>query len=103
MLKDKVIIVTGAGSGIGLATAQLLAQAGAKVVVSGRENDRLSDAVDDIRQGGGAAIAVAADVFKRCCQSNDNLSPLGRRWGRGGGAQSMRDRHSARAAARLAL
>ena len=33
MLKDKVIIVTGAGSGIGLATAQLLAQAGAKVVV----------------------------------------------------------------------
>ena len=64
MLKDKVIIVTGAGSGIGLATAQLLAQAGAKVVVSGRENDRLSDAVDDIRQGGGAAIAVAADVSK---------------------------------------
>ena len=64
MLKDKVIIVTGAGSGIGLATARLLAQAGAKVVVSGRENDRLSDAVDDIRQAGGAAIAVAADVSK---------------------------------------
>ena len=36
MLKDKVIIVTGAGSGIGLATAVILAQAAAKVVVSGR-------------------------------------------------------------------
>ena len=64
MVKDKVIIVTGAGSGIGLAAAQLLAQAGAKVVVSGRENDGLSNAVDEIRQGGGTAIAVAADVSK---------------------------------------
>ncbi len=64
MVKDKVIIVTGAGSGIGLAAAQLLAQAGAKVVVSGRENDRLSTAVDEIRKGGGTAIAVAADVSK---------------------------------------
>ena len=41
MLKDKVIIVTGAGSGIGLATAAILAQAGARIVVSGRSETDL--------------------------------------------------------------
>ena len=41
MLKDKVIIVTGAGSGIGLAAAVMLAKAGAKVVVSGRHESEL--------------------------------------------------------------
>ena len=64
MLKDKVIIVTGAGSGIGLGTAKLLAEAGAKVVVSGRGEDRLATVVNEIRQGGGSAVAVAADVSK---------------------------------------
>ena len=64
MLKDKVIIVTGAGSGIGLATAKLLAEAGAKVVVIGRESDRLATVVDQVRQGGDTPTVVAADVSK---------------------------------------
>ena len=64
MLKDKVIIVTGAGSGIGLATAVILAQAGAKVVVSGRSEADLEQPVKTIREAGGQAVAVTADVSK---------------------------------------
>ena len=64
MLKDKVIIVTGAGSGIGLATAVILAQAGARVVVSGLTAADLEEAVKKIRDAGGEAVAIAADVSK---------------------------------------
>ena len=64
MLKDKIIIVTGAGSGIGLATAVILAQAGAKVVVSERSEVDLEQPVKTIRDAGGQAVAVTADVSK---------------------------------------
>ena len=64
MVKDKVIIVTGAGSGIGLATAVMLGQGGAKVVVSGRAEDALEDAAEAVRRAGGAALAVPADVSR---------------------------------------
>ena len=64
MLKDKVVIVTGAGSGIGLATAVILAQAGAKVVVSGRSAADLEQPIKTVRAAGGQAVAVAADVSK---------------------------------------
>ncbi|MNM56184.1 putative oxidoreductase [compost metagenome] len=61
-IQNKVVIITGASSGIGEATAKLLAQNGAKVVLAARREDRLQAIVDEIRQGGGNAFSVKADV-----------------------------------------
>ena len=58
----KTAIVTGAGTGIGRATAQLLAQRGARVVAAGLQPDRLRETVDAITSAGGEAIAVDADL-----------------------------------------
>jgi NAD(P)-dependent dehydrogenase (short-subunit alcohol dehydrogenase family) len=60
-LKDKAIIVTGAGSGIGRACALALTREGARVAFVGRRQDRIEDAA---REAGASAIAVAADVSK---------------------------------------
>jgi short-subunit dehydrogenase len=61
-LKDQVIVVTGASSGIGLTTAEIAAGRGAAVVLAARSEAELSDAVARIRARGGRAISVAADV-----------------------------------------
>ena len=61
-LKGKVAWVTGAGSGIGLAGAQALAQAGATVVMSGRRVQVLEDEAKQIRLAGGAAEVETLDV-----------------------------------------
>jgi NAD(P)-dependent dehydrogenase (short-subunit alcohol dehydrogenase family) len=58
----KVAFVTGASSGIGAATAILLAQRGAAVAVFGRRKDKLDDVVTSIRESGGSALAVPGDV-----------------------------------------
>ena len=58
----RVAVVTGASSGIGLAVAAQLAQAGAAVVLGARREDRLREAVARIRRAGGRAEAVTADV-----------------------------------------
>src|SRR5438477_6710375 len=62
---DKVVVVTGASSGIGESTARLLARYGAKVVLGARRKDRLDAAVKEISAAGGKAISVAVDVTKR--------------------------------------
>jgi NAD(P)-dependent dehydrogenase (short-subunit alcohol dehydrogenase family) len=62
---DQVIVITGASSGIGLATAKLAAERGAKVVLSARTREALAQAVDEIRQAGGEAVFVEADVGRR--------------------------------------
>ena len=62
---QQVIVITGASSGIGLATALAAADQGAKVVLAARSGDTLTRIVDEITQSGGAAIAVAADVGDR--------------------------------------
>jgi NADP-dependent 3-hydroxy acid dehydrogenase YdfG len=62
MIKDKVIIITGASSGIGEATARLLAGKGAKVVLGARRADKLQRIADDIRAAGGQAVYQELDV-----------------------------------------
>lgn len=61
-LQDQVIVVTGASSGIGLATAEAAAEHGAAVVLAARSEADLAGAVARIRSKGGRAAAVAADV-----------------------------------------
>ena len=61
-LSNKVAAITGATSGIGAATAQLLAQAGAAVALAGRRADRLDELAQRIEGAGGKALAVPTDV-----------------------------------------
>jgi NADP-dependent 3-hydroxy acid dehydrogenase YdfG len=64
-VQDKVVAITGASSGIGEATARILAQAGAKVVLGARRGDRLDKIVGEIKAAGGQAIARSLDVTQR--------------------------------------
>jgi NAD(P)-dependent dehydrogenase (short-subunit alcohol dehydrogenase family) len=61
-LDDRVVIVTGASSGLGVAFAQGCAEAGADVVVAARRADRLTDTVALVEAAGREALAVQADV-----------------------------------------
>ncbi|PWH20877.1 MAG: short-chain dehydrogenase [Ardenticatenia bacterium] len=61
-LKDKVAIITGGGSGIGRASAELFAREGAKVVVADFNEKAGQETVTAIRQAGGEAIFVQVDV-----------------------------------------
>ncbi|MEM8906736.1 MAG: SDR family NAD(P)-dependent oxidoreductase [Bacteroidota bacterium] len=63
-VKDKVVIVTGAGSGIGAATAQLFAQHGAKVVVTDLLTEAAAEVAKGIREKGGTAIELTTNVAK---------------------------------------
>ena len=63
-LKDRVAIVTGAGSGIGQATALLFAQEGARVGVVDLDADAARGTTQQIEKGGGQALAVTADVSR---------------------------------------
>lgn len=65
MIKDKVIIITGASSGIGEATAKLLASKGAKVVLGARRADNLKRIADEITQHGGQAVYQELDVTQQ--------------------------------------
>ena len=62
MIKDKVVIITGASSGIGEATAKLLASKGAKVVLGARREQELKQLVDEIQGDGGQAVYQVMDV-----------------------------------------
>lgn len=61
-LGEQVIVIVGASSGIGLATARIAAARGARVVLAARNSSDLEKAVDEIRRAGGRAVAVAGDI-----------------------------------------
>jgi short-subunit dehydrogenase/quinol monooxygenase YgiN len=61
-IADQVVVITGASSGIGLATARLAAERGAKLVLAARSEGALRQLVEEIRGKGGQAIHVVADV-----------------------------------------
>jgi len=64
MIKDKVVIITGASSGIGQATAKLLAGKGAKVVLGARRTEKLATIVGEIEDAGGQAAYAELDVTR---------------------------------------
>lgn len=61
-LKDRVALVTGAGSGIGRAAALLMAKEGARIGALGRTQDELKETVGAIKKAKGQAIAIEADI-----------------------------------------
>src|SRR6266513_2357745 len=64
-IADKVVVITGASSGVGESTARLLAGKGAKVVLGARRIDRIDAIVKDITARGGSALGFKTDVTKR--------------------------------------
>jgi NADP-dependent 3-hydroxy acid dehydrogenase YdfG len=65
MIKQRVIAITGASSGIGRATALHLAQYGGSVVLAARSEEGLTKLVEEIRANGGSATYCVTDVRKR--------------------------------------
>jgi len=61
-VKDKVVMVTGASSGIGLATAQRLAEAGATVLMVARDEEKLAEAARPMQDAGGQVHRYSADL-----------------------------------------
>jgi len=64
-IDGKVVVITGASSGIGESTAKLLAQGGAKVVLGARRRDRIDALAKEISASGGKAVGFTVDVAKR--------------------------------------
>ena len=62
ILKDKVILITGAGSGLGKALALVAGQGGAKVICAGRRKDKIQQTADEVNKAGGVGTAVEMDV-----------------------------------------
>jgi NADP-dependent 3-hydroxy acid dehydrogenase YdfG len=60
--QNKVVIVTGASSGIGLATASVFSRLNAKVVLASRNEEKLKSLKNDIELSGGQALVVKTDV-----------------------------------------
>lgn len=61
-LQDQVMVITGASSGIGLTTARMAAERGARLVLAARNEDALRQFCDEVRNRGGEAVYVVADV-----------------------------------------
>jgi 3-oxoacyl-[acyl-carrier protein] reductase len=80
-LKDKVAMVTGAGSGIGQASALLFAAEGARVAVVDLKPDAARATVEQIEKAGGQGLAIAADVSRADDNREAVAQTLGR-WGR---------------------
>ncbi len=99
-MADKVALVTGAGTGIGRASALALARAGFAVVLAGRRKEHLDEAASAITGAGGRALAVSADVadpasvealFGRAKEAWGRLDVLFNNAGIGGRAVPLED------------
>ena len=64
-ISGKVVVITGASSGLGQATARLLAKQGAIVVLGARRADRIDNLARELTDAGGKALSVATDVTNR--------------------------------------
>src|ERR1700722_8779755 len=64
-IEGKVVVITGASSGLGESTARHLAKLGATIVLGARRKDRLDAIVKNIQADGGKALAVSTDVTNR--------------------------------------
>jgi NAD(P)-dependent dehydrogenase (short-subunit alcohol dehydrogenase family) len=76
--QEKVAVITGGGTGIGLATAQLFAQSGYSVIITGRDAKRLKRAADNISKKNGQVTALACDV-RDPASVNRLFSEIGKR------------------------
>lgn len=63
-MQDKVVVITGASSGIGKALAYEFSRQGSKIVIGARNYDRLSEIAEDIKQQGGEVVFAQTDVSK---------------------------------------
>lgn len=61
-IEGKIVVITGASSGLGESTARLLSAQGASVVLGARRVDRLRSLVDELTGSGGKALSVSTDV-----------------------------------------
>lgn len=61
-IQDEVIVITGASSGLGEATARLLAAQGARVVLGARRSERIEALATELKTNGAQALAVTTDV-----------------------------------------
>jgi short-subunit dehydrogenase len=64
-LTDKVVVITGASGGIGLATARACAAAGARVVLAARSAEKLEQLAVELERAGGQALAVPVDMTRQ--------------------------------------
>ncbi|GAC1386035.1 MAG: SDR family NAD(P)-dependent oxidoreductase [Herpetosiphon sp.] len=81
VLPNTVALVTGAGSGIGKAAALLLAKEGARVGIVSRTGEEVQETVEEIKDKGGDALAITADVAD-AVQMEQAVQTLVQRWGR---------------------
>ncbi len=81
LLKDRVAIITGAGSGIGKAAALMLAREGARVGALGRTEGELRETVAEIERANGEAVALVADV-SHAEEMRRATEEVAKRWGR---------------------